>query len=64
MHAIVTMANQKLRIISILKRSGHTKPELLQVYISCIRAILEYACEVRHPGITLSQVHDIEQVQM
>ncbi len=59
-NAIVKKARQKLRIISVLKWSGHTEPELLQVYISLIRAILEYACEVWHPGLTLSQVHGIE----
>ncbi len=49
-NAIVTKASQKLRIISVLKRSGCTDPKHLQVYISHIRAILEYACEVWHPG--------------
>ncbi len=64
MNAIVTKASQKLRIISVVKRSGYTEPEHLQVYISRIRAILEYVCEIWHPGITLSQVHDIERVQI
>ncbi len=59
-NAIITKASQKLRIISVLKRSGYTEPELVQVYISHILAILEYACEVWHPGLTLSQVHVIE----
>ncbi len=38
--------------------------QFLQVYISHICAILEYTCEVWYPGITLSQVHDIERVQI
>jgi hypothetical protein len=63
-NSIVTKGSQRLRIISILKRSGYTETELVKVYFGHIRCILEYACQVWHPGLTLSHVHDIERIQI
>ena len=62
--SIVTKASQRLRIISILKRSGFAEADLLVTFHSRIRSILEYACQVWHPGLTSNLVHDIERVQI
>jgi hypothetical protein len=63
-HSIVTKASQRLRIIRVLKRSGYIESELLKVFFGRICSLLEYACQVWHPGLTLYQVHDIERVQI
>ncbi len=64
MDYMVTKASQKLRIISILKRSGFDEADLLVTFQSRIHSILEYAFQLWHPGITLNLVHDIERVQI
>jgi len=36
---------------------------MIQVYISNMRSVLEYACPVWHPGLTKTQSNEIERVQ-
>ena len=61
---IVSRASQRLHCLRILKRSGFSQSQLVTIYCSRIRSILDYACQVWHPGITQSQSHDIERVQI
>ncbi len=63
-YIVTKAASQKLRIISILKRSGFDTADLLVTLHSWIRSILEYEYQVWHSGLTLNLVHDIERVQI
>ena len=63
-HSIVTKASQRLHCLRILKRSGYNDSQLIDIYSCKIRSIVEYACQVWHPGLTQSQCHDIERVQV
>ena len=47
-----------------LARTGVPQRDIVLVYISTIRSILEYACAVWHSGLTRAQSEEIERVQM
>ena len=36
---------------------------MIKVYTSLVRPVIEYACQVWHPGLTIEQTHLIESVQ-
>ena len=44
-------------------RAGIKSEDILIIYCSIIRSVLEYACQVWHPGLTKKQSSDIERVQ-
>ena len=43
---IVKKANKRLYALRALKKSGLTMKQLVQVYCSIVRSVLEYACPV------------------
>ena len=49
--------------ILYLVRAGIKNEDILIIYCSIIRSVLEYACQVWHPGLTKKQSSDIERVQ-
>ncbi len=61
---IVKKASQRLRILTVLRKSGYSPSQLVQVYHTHIRSLLDYACQVWNPGLTLSQMQDIERIQI
>ena len=46
-----------------LKRARITKSKIVQVYLSIVRPILEYACQVWHAGLTVQQTQLLESIQ-
>ena len=48
----------------MLKRSGVNVLDIVTVYCSIIRSILEYASPVWHPGLTKAESTNIENVQV
>ena len=46
-----------------LVRAGINTRDIVSVYCSLIRSILEYACPVWHAGLTVAQSNDLESVQ-
>ena len=46
-----------------LKRLGGTEEQLEKVYIEQIRSVLEIACPVWHPGLTVFETRSIERLQ-
>ena len=46
-----------------LTRSGANPKDIITVYCSIIRSVLEYCCQIWHPGLTKQQSNDIEAVQ-
>ena len=49
--------------INYLVRSGVPACDILCVYCSLIRSVLEYACADWHPGLTKKISQDIERAQ-
>jgi len=47
-----------------LNRARITPDDIIAVYCTIIRGVLEYACPVWHSGLTVAQSNDIEKVQM
>ena len=43
--------------------AGVIPSDIVIIYCSVIRSVLEYACPVWHPGLTQKQDKDIERVQ-
>jgi len=50
-------------LFNYLVRAGLPTSDILCVYCSIIRSVLEYACPVWHPGLTKKLSKDIERVQ-
>ena len=60
---IVSKASRKLYLLRILKRFGMPASDLITVFSSYIRPILEYCCIVWHSSLTVQQTENIETVQ-
>ena len=54
---------KRMYCINYLVRSGVPTCDILCVYCSVIRSVLEYACAVWHPRLTKKLSQDIERVQ-
>ena len=63
-HSVVQKASQRLHMISVLKHSGYDTEKLITVYITHIRSIMEYACQVWHPSLTIALTQDLERIQV
>ena len=62
-HSICSKASQRLYFLCLLRRAGKKPEDILTVYTSVIRSVLEYACEVWHTHLTVEQSNDIECIQ-
>ena len=60
---IVGKASKRLHILRVLKRGGAPPCDLLRVYSSLIRSILEYCCPVWHSSLPVHLSDKIEKVQ-
>ena len=63
MQAILTKATQRLYFLKQLKRAGVPCVQLLHLYLTVIRPVLEYAAPVWHHLITKAHTEQIEAVQ-
>ena len=61
--SIQTKANRKMFMLRKLKEAGFNSQELLSVYKSYIRPVLEYAVPLWHAGLTQWQSNRIEMIQ-
>ena len=60
---ITAKATRRLYFLVLLLRAGTPKQDVLQVYFSVIRSVLEYASEVWHGGLTQELSDKIEHIQ-
>ena len=60
---ITSKAASRLYFLRMLRRTGIPSKDIFQVFTSIIRPILEYACEVWHPGLTKAQTQKLEHIQ-
>ena len=60
---IITKASKRFYVLCQLKRSGVCNLDIIAVYCSLIRSIVEYASPVWHSGLTKNQSDLIEGVQ-
>ena len=60
---IYSKAAKRLFLLVQLRRAGLCKSDLCKYYTTCIRSVLEYACQVFHGGLTKEQSDLLESVQ-
>ena len=60
---IVGKASKRIFCITQLSRARVIERDIVIIYCSIVRSILEYCCEVWHCGLTGQQSRDIERVQ-
>lgn len=60
---ILKKSAKRFYVIHQLVRARINSSDVVSVYCSLIRSILEYACPVWHTGLTVSQSNDVENVQ-
>ena len=56
-------ASSRLYFVSQLKRTKMSSLDIVKVYISLVRSVLEYACQLRHAGLTDHQRDMLESIQ-
>ena len=52
-----------LYLLTLLKRAGVAPSDILKIYTSMIRSVLEYACPVWHTSLTKEQSDKLESIQ-
>ena len=60
---ICTKASKRIYFLRLLKRASIPSVEIVNVYCSIIRSLLEYDCEIWHTGLTKQQTKQIEVLQ-
>jgi hypothetical protein len=60
---IIKKANKRLYLLRLCKRSGVKSTDLIDIYTSLIRSVLEYCCVVWHSSLPAYLHYDIERVQ-
>ena len=60
---IVKKAGKRLYMLYQLKRAGITQKDLVSVYVSVVRPVLEYACSVWHTNLPQYLSDNIEVIQ-
>ncbi len=61
--AICSKCSSRVFAITLLRRAGKSPEELIHVYCSTIRSVLEYCAEVWHPSLTVEQSNCLENIQ-
>jgi len=55
--------SSRVYLLLLLKRAGIPTADILQIYTSMIRSVLEYACQVWHTSLTCGQSDKLEAIQ-
>lgn len=56
-------AAKRLYFLRLLKRANIPSVDIVHVFCSIIRSLLEYACEIWNPGLTKQQSNKLELIQ-
>ena len=62
-NAICKKASKRLYALRLLRRNALPDSVLVKVYCTCVRPILEYACEVWHSNLPVYLSNQAEQIQ-
>jgi len=63
MNAMCAKVAPQLYYLKQLRRAGLPSGDLLYLYLTVIRPVLEYRCAVWHHGLTVPQSHKLESLQ-
>ena len=56
-------ANTRLFFLKQLKRAKVAPSDILGTFLAIVRPVLEYACQVWHPGLSIEQHEELEKIQ-
>ena len=56
-------ASKRLCLLKLLKRAGVDSDTLVKFYCTCVRSVLEYACQAFHSSLPLHLSKQIERIQ-
>ncbi|KAI8487828.1 hypothetical protein Bbelb_342760 [Branchiostoma belcheri] len=59
----INKANGRLAMLRKIKRFSLSTEDLLQIYITYVRSVLEYCVPVWHSGLTATQTTRLERIQ-
>ena len=62
-NTVTSKASKRLYLLRQLKRADVGNVDLVNFYCSCIRSVLEYACQLFHSALPQYLVKDIEGIQ-
>jgi hypothetical protein len=54
---------RRLYLLVLLKRAGVSVGDILRIYVSMFRSVMEYACPVWHTSLTAGQTDKLESIQ-
>ena len=60
---IYRKASQRVHFINCLRRTRMSSKELVKIYVSLVRPVVEYDCQLWHAGLTMYQRDLIESIQ-
>ena len=60
---MISKSRQRLHLLGRLKKFGMSRDDMLAVYMSYVRPVIEYAAPVWHPGLTANNRAAIESIQ-
>ena len=60
---IIKKAQCRLFSLNMLRRAKVSGKDIMQIFCSKIRPVIEYASPVWHPGLTIEQSDDLEAIQ-
>ena len=60
---VVSKASKRLYLLKQLQRAGVDEHHLIDFYNTCIRSVVEYACEVFHSSLPTYLSEELERVQ-
>ena len=61
--SIVKRANARMRILHKISEFSAPVEDMVTIYVSYIRSLLEQSCTVWHSGLTVENCQDLERVQ-
>ncbi len=60
---IYSKAASRIYFLCMLKHASVPPEDLVEVYVTIVRPVVEYACELWHPGVNMGQTRALESIQ-
>ena len=61
--SVIKKANKRLHLLKLCKRAGLKSSQLITMYTTLVRSVLEYCCTVFHTSLPQYLHNDLERIQ-